>query len=185
MPGFPIIIAFAIVTQAPTADNKPPDLNCGAYCLYVSLKALGNENLTFDDVEKALGPATPSGYSIGQLAKAAESSGFHTLGVQTSLGALRLRKPPFACIALIRDTHFVNFAEIDDRELSVIDPPRAYGIPVSTLPSVWQGHALLIAPKPLEAEESLGRGTRIIWLASILGLALLMGGGICLFRRRA
>lgn len=159
------------------AGTDPPDLRCGANCLYVSLKALDVDGVSFDEVQRKLGAPAPSGYSFGQLADVAKSYGVQTLGVKTSVNNLRLREAPFACIALIRETHYVNFSEVGEREVHIVDAPREYTLPLETLPSVWNGEALLIARQALIAEEELGRSGRIVRFV-VIGISTLLLGGL-------
>lgn len=175
--------AFLLMTLAVAfADEKPPDLKCGAYCLYISLRGLDVDGVTFEDVQRKLGEPGRTGYSLGQLAEVAKTYGIQTSGVQTSAANLRLREPPFACIALIRDTHFVNFSEVDNEYVHIIDAPNEYTLPLATLPAVWKGEALLLARGPLLTEEELGKPARLrrcaiialsCLLASVLGWRIL------------
>jgi ABC-type bacteriocin/lantibiotic exporter with double-glycine peptidase domain len=166
-----ISILIISLLGAEPANQSTPDLRCGAYCLYVSLKALDVEGVTFGEIESRLGPPSAAGYSIGQLDELARHYGLQTLAVRTNTGNLRLRRQPFACVALLKGGHFVNLAEVDDSTAFVIDPPREYALPSPTLSSVWDGTALLLARDPLEAEEALGSRWRPWWM----GAAVLSG----------
>lgn len=178
-------VHFVMSLTLLSGTPDPPDLRCGVNCLYVSLKALGVEGVTFEDVHKRLGAPSPLGYSLGQLSEAAKSYGLETLGVKTSVNNLRLREPPFACIALIRETHFVNFAEVDEHQVQITDAPREYALPLETLPTIWKGEALLIARQSLIAEEKLGRTGRVIRVVMIGVCSVLLGGGfVWLFMHR-
>ena len=151
---FALLILMAAATQTP---KRAPDLRCGSYCLYVSLKALDLPVESFAALEKKLGQPSPAGYNLGQLDEAARSYGAHTLGVQTNAENLRRRPGRFACIALIDKHHFVNLADIDAAQAYVIDPPKEYPVPLDTLRTRWDGTALLISAEPLLAEEDLPR----------------------------
>ncbi|MFN0050695.1 MAG: cysteine peptidase family C39 domain-containing protein [Planctomycetales bacterium] len=159
-------------------DAPPRDDNCGAYCLYVSLRALDVEVGGFDALQQKLGSPGRTGYSLGQIAEVAEAYGVQTLGVKTTPEDLRLREAPFACIALIRESHFVNFAEIDESQVHVVDPPREYTLPLATLSTVWKGEALLLSRGPLVSETDLARK---VWMfrAAVIAVCTLLLVALC------
>jgi ABC-type bacteriocin/lantibiotic exporter with double-glycine peptidase domain len=152
--------------------------------LYVSLKALDFPVASYEALEQRLGPPSEAGYSMGQLAEAAQGLGASTLGVATTVENLRRRPGRFACIALLKDTHFVNIADISDQGVSVVDPPRSSTVPVDTFLTQWDGSALLIAPSPLVAEEDLGRAVPG-WLGPVLAGAIVVVMVIVFYRSRA
>lgn len=141
-------------TLGATAQEVPDPL-CGANTLYVSLKALDADVGSFGELRQTLGEPGPQGYSLGQLAEAAQSYGMQTLGVETSAGNLSRRPGRFACIAHVGENHFVNIADVKDGMVSIVDPPRSYTLPGETLSARWDGTALLISPTELLAEEDL------------------------------
>lgn len=151
------VLSVLIATSLLQADTSPPDLRCGSQCLYVSLKALDFPVGSFAELEAKLGQPSAAGYSMGQLKEVAKSYGAEVLGVETTFDNLRRRPGRFACIALISKNHFVNFADVDDHQTYVIDPPRDYKLPLDTLRTQWDGKALLISPEPILAEEDLPR----------------------------
>lgn len=164
-----LLAAWVAVTFL-QVGGAPPDLKCGSQCLYVSLKALDIPVGSFSELEAKLGQPTAQGYSMGQLADAAESFGAKTLGVETTFDNLRRRPSRFACMALVDNHHFVNLTEVGDTHVHVIDPPRDYTLPLETLRSMWDGKALLISNEALLAEEDLPRPPQrwIAWLVLIL-----------------
>lgn len=161
------------------------DLRCGSYCLYVGLRALGLARISFADLEAALGQPTANGYSMGQLREVAEREGFYALGVMTSPERLSLREPPFICIARIDGSHFVLITDIRDGEVSIIDPPRKYELPIYTLRARWDGTALIVSPNEVVSEERLSPGSA--WTTVLFGVSVLLfliGTGTCACRRR-
>lgn len=158
---YSICVILAAAASAADSDNGSTDdsvdLRCGAYCLYVSLRALEIPIESYEQIEADLGPPSPAGYSMAQLSEVAKKHGAETLGVDTTFENLRRRPQPFACIAHINGNHFVNFAEVEDRQAWVIDPPREYSVPLDTLRTQWEGKALLISATPLLAEDELPR----------------------------
>lgn len=167
-------------------DVSPPDTNvqCGAYCLYCSLKALDFPVKSLADVQSRLGPETPSGYSLGKLDEVARSYGAHTLGVQTTVEHLEARDGRFACIAYVNDKHFLLIADVANGRASVVDPPREYVLPVQTLAARWDGTALLISPSPLEPEPSLTQSADRKWLIVGTTVLVLVAVAVTVWRRR-
>lgn len=185
--GLIISLALAALAQAPATNET--DLRCGSYCLYVSLKGLDLPVKGLAEVEGKLGPPLAAGYSLGQLDEVARGYGAHTLAVDTSLENLHRRPGRFACIAHVRGSHFVNVADVNEREILIVDPPRKYTLPLDTFRGMWAGKALLIAPQPLLAEEELPRPLpwrRVVGTAGIGLLVLLfLAAGRLVWRARA
>jgi ABC-type bacteriocin/lantibiotic exporter with double-glycine peptidase domain len=177
---YALLILMAAVTQ--TAEQTP-DLRCGSYCLYVSLKALDFPIASFAELEEKLGQPSAAGYNLGQLDEVARGYGAQTLGVQTNLENLQRRPGRFACIALIDKHHFVNFAKIDEERVFVVDPPQEYTVPLDTLRSRWDGRALLISTDPLMAEEDLPRGFPYRLVLIFTGIAAALAAGWFLLRK--
>ena len=172
--------AFAMLAQSP---SQTPDLRCGSYCLYVSLKALDLPVGSFDELQQRLGQPSPAtGYSLAQLKEAAESYGARTLGVETTPENLRRRPGRFACIAHLDGNHFVNIYDVDEKEAWIIDPPRRYTIPLDTLSIRWDGTALLLAREPLLAEEDLPREVPWLTIAAVCAAVLLLGAVVWMVR---
>ena len=174
-------LVMLVVSQNPDDD---PDLRCGSYCLYVSLKALDFPIPSFDEIEEQLDQPQAIGYSLAEIDEVARGYGAHTLGVITTIENLRRRSGRFACIAQIDEAHFVNIAKIVEGQATLIDPPRSYTIPLWKLRARWDGTALLISPEPLLREEELA-GRLPLWAAcGVGGGVLLVGIGISLLRGR-
>src|SRR5690606_13492042 len=92
-------------------------VRCGLFCLYVATSILGSEDTEFDKLDTLLGTPDPQGYSLEQLRVAAEKSGFHAAGVQTTcqrLGWRREMGETFACIAHLKRGHFVLVRDVAD-----------------------------------------------------------------------
>lgn len=159
-------------------------MRCGAYCLYVSLKALDFKMPSYQEFESKLGPPGVHGYSMEQLYLAAEEYGASTLGVVTTLENLQRRTGRLACIARLGTDHFVNISRVADGTVRIIDPPGKYDLPVDTLAAQWDGKALLVSTGPLASEESI---TRAPILPIVLGVGALscavFFGGAFLWRR--
>jgi ABC-type bacteriocin/lantibiotic exporter with double-glycine peptidase domain len=143
------------------------DMRCGSYCLFLCIRSLSQPTLAFAELERQLGQPTSNGYSLGQLAEAAERNNLHTLAVVTNAERLLARPRPFACIARIDKTHFITLADVRDGNAVVFDPPRTYVLPVETLRARWDGTALLISPKPLLPEEEIVSQSRVGALAVV------------------
>jgi len=166
-------------------------LLCGLYCLAFGLGVLGSP-ATLDDVQKRLGtvPPTAPGYSLGQMADVAQSYGFQTLLVETSVENLRRRPKPFAVIAHVdADMHFLCVIDVDPSGHATIFDPLTLSSGRDSVSRVdgplltgrWDGVALLISRAPLLAEEDLPWTTGM-WLrgglavvAPAIGLAFIVG----------
>jgi ABC-type bacteriocin/lantibiotic exporter with double-glycine peptidase domain len=173
-----------VPVSAEVADAEKP--LCGAYCLYVGLLALEIPVGDLDQVQDRLGPPPKPGYSFAQLAKAAESFGAHTLGVQTTLEQLDARPQRFVCIGHLRSNHFVIIANISPDLVTYCDPPAEGSMPQLTFNALWDGQALLLAREPLIPEEEIVvRSARSAFVWWLLGAGILGIGGYILLRRRA
>jgi ABC-type bacteriocin/lantibiotic exporter with double-glycine peptidase domain len=149
---------------------------CGTNCLFVALEMLDFAPQSVREIEAYLGEPTARGYSIWQLQDAARHFGGQTAAVRTTPANLIGRREAFACIALLGGTHFVLIRNIVDGEVDIVDPPRRYTVPLSTLLHQWDGTALLIANTELEREEQLTRRLRVDTVrrtAIVVGLVLL------------
>jgi ABC-type bacteriocin/lantibiotic exporter with double-glycine peptidase domain len=136
-------------------DQQTADVRCGAYCLMTALLTLDQAPVSLDELLETLGPPTTSGYSIHQLQLAAERYGAFCAAVRTTPANLRQRNKPLVCIALLNNQHFAILADVNQTSVTVVDPPRSYEVPLETMLTQWDGTALLISDRPLEAEESL------------------------------
>lgn len=173
-----------VVIGASPAPADEVDMRCGAYCLYISLKALDLPVRSYADVEAKLGPPSPSGYSLGQLSDVAQQYGASRLGVVTTPNNLARRRNPFACIARLGKNHFVNIGAVADGKAMIIDAPRKYELPLDTLRADWDGTALLLSTGPLVPEEELAaRGWGFPGALGVFSLAVL-GTVFVLYRRR-
>lgn len=165
------ILTLSLAGPAGAADKDlpHPELHCGAYCLYVGIKALDLPVKDLEELETKLGQPSQLGYSIEQLSEAARGFGAKTLGVETSLENLRSRPNRFICIALLKQGHFVNLYDVTDERVYLIDPPNQRQVGLDGFRAIWTGKALLISDQPIPDESSLGR--RFSWL--LLALAAL------------
>lgn len=180
---FAASLAIAIAGAVPEKSSDV-DMRCGAYCLYVSLKALQPSAPSYSEIEAKLGAPSPAGYSLGAIADAAEGYGAHVLGVVTSPENLARRERPFACIARLGKDHFVNIGDVAGGMASIIDAPTTYELPLDTLRTSWDGTALLVSMSPLTPEEELApRSWRLVGTVALAGFALL-ATAIVFYRRR-
>ena len=189
-------LALAAIALAPVgaaAQEASTDPLCGLYCLTVAGHALGGET-GLEEWRAELGEATPAGYSMGELSRAAEARGLHALPVVTTFENLRRRDASgerFACVAhldapVAADSaggagggHFLVFAGFDDAgDLHVIDPPSQTHLAPAVLAPRWDGVALLLSRDPLVREEDLPAPLNWSFLvkAGLAGLLALVGG---------
>jgi ABC-type bacteriocin/lantibiotic exporter with double-glycine peptidase domain len=168
---------FVLIAASTAAEEPEPDMRCGAYCLYVSLKALDIPVGSYAELEQKLGGPTRQGYSLGHLAEAARGYGAHPLGVSTTVENLALRDQRFACIARIDDAHFLNVGQVDGNVVHIINAPSVHTVPIDTFRTTWDGTALLIGLEPLTPEEDLKRpfsGRGILIALSVAGAVVLL-----------
>ncbi len=173
-------LILALVSVGP----KTSESLCGAYCLSVAMTALDESAPRYSVLEGRLGVPSAEGYSLADLAGAAEEFHFHTLPVKTNLDNLARRPGPFACIALLKRGHYVLIKEPGDGTVEILDPPsRTSLVPEETLVSQWDGTALLVAKEPLIREEDLPRP--FPWMLASAGMAALgVCAGVYAIRRR-
>ena len=171
-----LVVALAAAPAGGQGDAPPPatHLRCGSFCLYTTLVGLELYDGPYKDLETELGQPGAAGYSIEQLAAVAEKHGAHTKAVRATPESLPHHRRPFACIALIDGSHFVVVDDLADGRVEVIDPPEHYTVPEITFASRWDGRALLIADRPIEAiSPPWWRG--LLWpLAALLAVATLV-----------
>lgn len=167
--SFLLILSVAAQTQSAQLPGKSQDPRCGAYCLYIALKAIGLADLNYDQIEKELGKPNPDGYSMHDLARVAEVHGAKTLAVETSFDHLSYRTEPFVCIALLSNpNHYVLFYDRVDSLVYIVDPPKhEYSIPITLAKNYWTKKALLVGKLPFQPEESIVKP--IDWKSLILG----------------
>lgn len=151
---------------------------CGAYCLYLGLKAIDVPVEGMERLQHELGSPPAGGYSLGQIDTTARKFGAQTLGVKTTFANLRLRKERFVCLAHLKENHFVLFTKIQKDGVIVVDPPIKKFVPFVTLQRDWDGNALLIAPEPLLAEESLR--SRFGWWVPAIAVGISVAGVVVL-----
>ena len=184
LPAVALVVASAVGQAATVPGSRAQDRLCGAYCLYVALSALDLAPDEFGAFQKRLGFPAPSGYSMAELSDAARQAGAQTICVETTLDNLKARRETFACIILVGRGHFELLFDISDGNAFLMDPPRAYTVPIEAFLPLWSGKALLIGRQTFAPEESLRRAPRPI--ARLLGLsaALLVGAAIVMWLGR-
>lgn len=177
-------IAIAILWMS-VANANDRDL-CGAYCAYLALKSIDVPVESYERLQEDLGAPPAGGYRLGQLNKIAQEYGAHTLGVETTIDSLRLREAGerFACIAHLKQDHFVLLSKITPEGVVVIDPPHKNLVPFVTWQRDWDGVALLLSPTPLRPEEDLRRPWRWEWVAGGAALLAIAAAGRVLWKRQ-
>jgi len=182
------IILCCIAQTGPAISGAPRDVRCGSYCLFVAADSFGLAPSSFAQIEKALGDPGTSGYSMRQLELAAQGLGLKTIAVETTLERLRARPERFACIALLRGSHFVLVYDADESNILYVDPPGKGSLPIDTFRSNWTGKALLIGPEPFISEESVRLPTRwglvVLITTGVAGAALIVILGMRAVRSR-
>ncbi len=148
--------------------HKQPDyMDCGPTCLRMVAKFHGR-SISLEKL-RSLSETTRTGSTLNNIAQAAESIGFRTLGVKLALRTL-LQEQPFPCILHWNSDHFVVLYRISKRRkqptIHVADP--AHGLLTYTEAEFlerWigksanrdtqEGIALLLEPTPLlrQSEE--------------------------------
>ncbi len=146
--------------------------DCGARCLFTAIHSLDpTSTASFSDMIEEMAPDA-TGLSFKQVQEQAEQFGFRTLGVETSLRVLQHRKRPFACIAHLKNNHFVLITHIEAQIVRISDPPEQIDLPHSTFLSEWDGSALLVSQTSIAAEEDI---ISAIWWKDFLLRALMWG----------
>jgi len=171
-----LLFMFTPLRRASAQEDRPSDVRCGSYCLFVALRALDLGPAEFEELEASIGPPPTDGYSMLELQQESEKHGASTLAVQTTFENLRKRatQERFHCIAYLdTNKHFVLLQDYDteDSSVAVIDPPRSYTMPAGTLETLWSGDALLLSDSELTPEEDLPSGFGVI-----VGVALAVTG---------
>lgn len=174
---FQLLLAFCLTASDGSADPKQgslgkPELHCGSYCLFVALRALDIDIPSVESLEEKLGQPGMAGYSMEQLARAAEAFGAHTLGIETSLEHLERRPGRFACIALLEgSSHYVCIYDVHGQGIGIVDPPNSQVVQREAFAPIWSGKALLIARSPIE--PLLGATFPFRTLAAVLAAVIL------------
>lgn len=182
--GLLLLLAPDLAASSDAAPEQRDPL-CGAKCLYVALKGLDFDIKDYSALQVELGDPGKKGYSLGQLQEVAQERGAQTLGVQTTLDNLFRRRERLAFIAYLNPGHFVLLTDIKPEGISVIDPPRSYVMPRSTLLALWDGTGLLISPEPLASEESLRPSSLKYWLIGAAVCVALLGVSLWLLHLRS
>ena len=168
-----------------TAAAGTVNTECGYYCLAVGLRTFGLGKA--GALRDRLGDPGEAGYSLSELAAAAEGAGAHALAVRTTLDGLRRRTEAgdrFAAVAHVDGNHYVVVTEIaPDGRVEVLDPPGAYAQPPATFNARWDGAALLVSPDPLTPEADLAPFPTVAVALTLAGVAC-AAGAVVLWRRR-
>ncbi|MEQ8624912.1 MAG: peptidase domain-containing ABC transporter [Vicingaceae bacterium] len=144
--------------------EQPDQVDCGPTCLRMISKFYGR-NISLDKLRK-LSETSRQGSSLKTISSAAESIGFRTLGVKTSLKVL-IETKPFPCVIHWNQNHFVVLYAIKKGKYYAADP--AHGKLVYTAKEFlmhWiganakedneEGIALLLEPTPKLKQAETG-----------------------------
>ncbi|UOY08253.1 peptidase domain-containing ABC transporter [Muricauda sp. SCSIO 64092] len=110
-------------TKSFTFYRQLDKMDCGPTCLRMIAKHYGRSHAV--DFLRRRSNITREGVSIGGIAEAAESIGFHTLAVSVDFNTLA-DEVPLPCIAHWRQRHFVVVYRIAHDKVYVADP--AHGL---------------------------------------------------------
>lgn len=139
--GERVLERFPLIQQA-------EEMDCGAACLAMVCKHFG--------VPMSLGKlrdlvnVTREGATLDSVARAAESLGFTTRGVQSTLGALK--SFDFPLIAHWEGYHFVVVYGISNEHVWVADPgPGFRKLTIEEFEKGWTGTCLLFKPTNIDA----------------------------------
>ncbi len=110
---------FRASTSAFPFYRQLDQMDCGPSCLRMIAKHYGR-SYSIDYLRNKT-HITREGVSLGGIAEAAESIGFHTLPVQIDLDTLK-KEVPLPCIAFWREKHFVVVHNIKGDTYYVMDP---------------------------------------------------------------
>lgn len=109
-------------------------MDCGPTCLRMVAKFHGK---TYSiEALRNKSNLTREGVTLGGLAEASESIGFHSLAIQVNYKTL-LNEVPCPCIAHWRQRHFIVIYEVKNKKITVGDP--AHGIVTYTKEEFIQG----------------------------------------------
>lgn len=150
-------------------------MDCGPTCIRMIAKFYGND-WSIEYLRKKAN-ITKEGVSLGGIAEAAESIGFHTLAVYIDFETLK-KEMPLPCIAFWRQKHFVVVYEIRKRDIIIGDP--AHGIvklSINEFVNGWigkndshnkEGYLLLVEPTPLFYEKEVETNKKPIGLKFLM-----------------
>ena len=150
--------------------------DCGAACLAMISRYWG-KRLSINFLRELIGIGR-SGASLKNLAKAAESLGYHARPVRASLSKIIEQKNPW--IAHWEGDHYVVVYQIKGNKILVADPANSREeIPRSQFLASWTGYALLLDPtenlyEAPEEKRSLSRFLYLLLPYRSLGIAIVV-----------
>jgi ATP-binding cassette subfamily B protein len=145
--GERVIKRFAWVEQA-------EEMDCGAACLAMICRHYGL-NMTLGKLRE-LANVTTSGATLDSLARAGESLGFTTRGVQCTLESLRGFEMPF--IAHWEGYHYIIIYGVSKENVWVADPALGFRkMTVGEFERGWSGTCLLFTPGQDLTEKAVSR----------------------------
>jgi rhodanese-related sulfurtransferase len=188
--GGAIVAAVSASTSAvgtsasknPAAGNQEDEPFCGIYCLYAALR-LAHSDAPLRSLLKPDNLSSNNGSSIETLERIASENGLSTLSVVgLSSGDLVSLSAPALLHVRARSNpkeynHFVLFLGTAGSDAIVFDPEALSDggrCSFRDLVKRWDGAALLVSPKPIDAGPLVDRGRERLWLfAAIAGCAAL------------
>ena len=150
--------------------------DCGAACLAMVSRYWG-KRLSINFLRELIGVGR-SGASLKNLAKAAESLGYHARPVRASLSKIIEQKNPW--IAHWEGDHYVVVYRIKGNKILVADPANSKEeIPRSQFLASWTGYALLLDPtenlyEAPEEKRSLSRFLYLLLPYRSLGITIII-----------
>ena len=150
--------------------------DCGATCLAMISQYWG-KRLGINFLRELIGTGR-SGASLKNLAKAAESLGYHARPVRASLSRIADQKHPW--IAHWQGNHYVVVYQVRGNRILVADPAKGKNqLSRQEFLQDWTGYGLLLDPtenfyQAPEAKRSLGRFLYLLLPYRSLGLTIIV-----------
>jgi ABC-type bacteriocin/lantibiotic exporter with double-glycine peptidase domain len=158
--GFPtlLILCTSIGVSHAHAFDEATKLDCGVNALFLLLRLEGRD-ISYRQVDAALPPANPLGYSMAELRDTAKKLGCEIEGVQQSRKSAPLHRPAIAFFKDAGSGHFAVLRPVGTTGtmVQILDPPRAPQIvDFDRLihERSWTGRLLLRTEEPFQ---------RLIW----------------------
>jgi len=157
---------IAPVANASAAENVQNEPFCGILCLYAELR-LARSTVSVRSLLRPENLSSDSGSSIEMLERVAKENGLFALSaVGLSRGDLASCEYPALLHVRARSNpreynHFVLFLGVAGTDAIVFDPETLLAggrCPLDELVQRWDGEALLVSTKPIDAAPLVNRG---------------------------
>jgi ATP-binding cassette subfamily B protein len=161
--------AYPFIEQQSSSD-------CGATCLAMISQYWG-KRFGINFLRELIGTGL-SGASLKNLAKAAESLGYHARPVRASLSRIAEQKNPW--IAHWQGDHYVVVYQVKGDRILVADPAQGKSqLSRQEFLQGWTGYALLLDPTENlyqipEEKRSLGRFIYLLWPYRSMGITIIV-----------